>query len=210
MRRASVPFSKLWAAAQIVAPSNQLAPHQPEASTRRRKRPRIMGVLPLLPPCIASPPGAPPAPSFRPRPLTAGRGPIKGDYLCPDPNWPASDSSRASDDCWVGSARSTMLADGSGPGFLRVSDITAALCNVGAPHGAPAANSGWRLWACAPPAMRVREGAQAHAREHTRTRGYKRTHMRTHAHPHTRETTHSHAHPRALGQASTRGATASR
>lgn len=37
-----------------------------------------------------------------------GRGSIKSEPLCPDPLWPASDSSHASDDCWVGSSRGTM------------------------------------------------------------------------------------------------------
>jgi hypothetical protein len=57
---------------------------------------------------------------------------VRGDYLCPDPNWPATDPKNNKGDCYVGSGRDTRAADGGGEGFLKVSDITAALCNVGA------------------------------------------------------------------------------
>jgi hypothetical protein len=69
----------------------------------------------------------------RPRSLRPqGRGPVKGDFLCPDPNWPASDAARNNDDCWVGASRDTRTPDGSAADFLRVYDVRAALCNVGA------------------------------------------------------------------------------
>eukprot|EP00775_Hariotina_reticulata_P009208 gene9208-9375_t len=60
-----------------------------------------------------------------------GRGPITSDPLCPDPNWPASDSSNKNKDCYVGSARNTRNAAGNADEFLRVAGLTAALCNVG-------------------------------------------------------------------------------
>ncbi|KAF6266444.1 hypothetical protein COO60DRAFT_1669869 [Scenedesmus sp. NREL 46B-D3] len=58
-----------------------------------------------------------------------GRGSIKADTLCPDPQWPDSDGSMR--DCWIGSARSTKTADGAADGYLVLQDTTAALANVG-------------------------------------------------------------------------------
>jgi hypothetical protein len=53
--------------------------------------------------------------------------------LCPDTTWPKGSDGNyldgASDDCWVGSERST-ADDGGADAFLQLSDVTTALCNV--------------------------------------------------------------------------------
>lgn len=60
-----------------------------------------------------------------------GRGSVKAEPLCPDPDWPASDSGNANTDCWVNSARDTRTLDFKDEAYLKLDNINVALANVG-------------------------------------------------------------------------------